>query len=251
MRSVKGDVHEEGVVGFLRHPEIVDGVVADDFTPVFSAFPEAAELHVERAPLVGLSFNRPVVSRFCLLRHSAANVASDFKGFRRVGSDVPLSGEECLIANRLQKLRPHPAFLSVQLIGFCMILFRVPQPLSADEHHSTGHADRAVPAAHVVRMSERRPGIDEAIQVRRLNLFIASRVDRVEALVVGKNEQDVRLVRGLRLQRGAEQNQSDDQKMRQRHEDVSRVEIVSIDRGSRSESPRQDASREFVFPLVE
>ena len=98
VRSVKGDVHEEGVVGFLCHPEIIDGVIADDFAPVFSAFPEAAELHVERAPLVGLSFDRPVVARFRLFRHSATNMSSDCKCLRRVSSDVPLSCEEGFVA---------------------------------------------------------------------------------------------------------------------------------------------------------
>ena len=60
------------------------------------------------------------------------------------------------------------------------------------KHAATGDADCATIAASTIVSGETKPIGSESIQMRRLYVFVAVGSDRVRALIVGKEENDIR-----------------------------------------------------------
>ena len=103
---------------------------------------------------------------------------------------VPLPGDEGAVAHRLQLARQGPD--APHVVGR-------PHPAPAGQHHRPArHAHRtAVRAEHVVALEAQALG-GQPVEVRRVDPFVAPRADRVRALVVREQEQDVRAVRRWR-----------------------------------------------------
>ena len=66
-----------------------------------------------------------------------------------------------------------------------------PNASSGEQHRAARQANGRRHRSHAVHVAEMKALLDEAIQIGRLNLVVSQRVDRVPALVIGKNEQDV------------------------------------------------------------
>ncbi len=60
------------------------------------------------------------------------------------------------------------------------------------QHGATGHADSAVRTAWNVSLSEGCAAPDQAINIGRVNVLVAEAMNRVETLVVGKDDDDIR-----------------------------------------------------------
>ena len=76
-----------------------------------------------------------------------------------------------------------------------------PQRPARDQHRAAGQAHGRNHRAHAVGVSKMKATLDEPIEVGRLNFRVAQRANRVPALVVGQDQQDVR-TRGGRCFRG-------------------------------------------------
>ena len=211
VRRVERDVHEERPLVPLGFADVIDRVVRDHLAPMLAALPESVELHVVRAPRVGLAGQRPVVALRCLVRHAAANVTGDLKRLVGGSLDMPFAGEKRLVTGASHDLRPEVGVLRLACGLLCgrevfafaaqhlRRLLRPPDVPAGDEHVATGHADRATPRAHVVRAGELRAAVHQAVEVWRVDVGQAKRADCLEALVVGEEEQHIRLGLGVCL----------------------------------------------------
>ena len=210
VRRVECDVHEKRPLIFLGGADVADRVVRDDFAPVLATLPKAVELHVVRAPRIRFVGEWSVIALWCLVRHAAANMSSDLKRLVGGSLDVPFAGEKSLVPRAAHDLRPEIVeFLFTGGLLFVGRFFTATQSLRRRlrppnvppgyEHVSAGHADRAAPRAHVVRAGELRATARESVEVRRVDVGQSKRADRLEALVIGEEEQHVRLGFNLRL----------------------------------------------------
>ena len=66
----------------------------------------------------------------------------------------------------------------------------VPERQPRGQHGAARQADRANHRAHEVRVMEAESAFGQPVEVRRLNLGVASRLDRVPPLIVGEDEEN-------------------------------------------------------------
>ena len=98
---------------------------------------------------------------------------------------MPLAGVEGAVARLGEPLGEQRA-LGRHVAGTVEVEQRPP----GVEHRPGGHADGAVLRAHVVGAGERTARLDQPVEVRRCDVG-PERADRVEALVVGRDDEHV------------------------------------------------------------
>ena len=194
MGSVKGNVDEEGVVAFLCHAEELDGVVTDDFAPVFAAFPESAEFRVGGIPGIFAFGEGTVVARIGLLGHAAADVVGDGEDVFGIRFDVPFAREVGVVSSSCELLGPEKVLFFIGGLEIPGGFFGLPEKDACVEHVAAGNADRYAPGTHVVSTTEVRATLGEAVEIRSFDFAVTERADRIEALVVREDEEEVGLV---------------------------------------------------------
>ena len=108
----------------------------------------------------------------------------------RLGFHVPLAGEVSVVAGLLHVLGPEPTRLSL-LLGFFVDPIGAPEVAAGIEHGPAGDTHGAAPRSLVERLREGRAASHEPIEVRRLDLIATERPDRLVALVVRKDEENI------------------------------------------------------------
>ena len=101
----------------------------------------------------------------------------------RLGAVVPFTGDEGGIPGLAELLGPGG-------LAFELVL-DAEERAAGHEHGPRRHADGAAVAAHDVGVAEHGAGLREPVEVRRADVVVAQRVDRVEPLVVAEQEEDI------------------------------------------------------------
>ena len=199
MRGIERDVGEERIlVGMLlRFLQKIDGIFGHDFTPVFPAFPKPLELRIVRTPRVGLSRKRAVVSCRRLVGHAPTHVTGNVEAFLGTCPDMPFAGHVGLVASSFHVFRPEAPFGSFGFRFFGCLLGS-PDEASGVEHVSASHADRTTPGTHVVCPHEAGTRLHQSIEIGGLYIGYTEITDGLVALVVGKDEENVRLILGVK-----------------------------------------------------
>ncbi len=198
MRSIERDVGEERIlVGMLlRFVQKIDGIFGHDFTPVFPAFPKALELRIVRTPRVGFSRKGSVVSCRRLVGHTSTHVTGNVKAFLGTCPDMPFARHISLVACSLHVFRPE-APSGPFVLRFLGCLFGPPDEASGVEHVSAGHANRTTPGSHVVCPREAGARLHQPVEVGGFDIGYPELPDGLVALVVGKDEENIRLLLGV------------------------------------------------------
>ena len=101
---------------------------------------------------------------------------------------VPLACAKGAVARLLQDFSQQHV-LRRDVLPFA---FEVEERATGHQHRTAGHADRTRRSTHNVRARECRPRVDPPVHRRRVDIGIPQRAQRVEALVVGEEENDIR-----------------------------------------------------------
>ena len=85
----------------------------------------------------------------------------------------------------------------------------VPNKSACVQHMATRNANSAAPASHIVGVTECGSTVYESIEVRRINIGVTMSTNRLIALIIRENKEDVRFVgESARNKRSHEGNQS-------------------------------------------
>ena len=175
VRTVGSEVAEERLVAGLLLDEIDRGV-GEQFHRVLAADPLVLEL------VVGAD----VLEReFVGVAHAAEEdgMALLEGAEDRLGAVVPFTGDEGGVPGLAELLGP--GGLAFELV------VDAEERAAGHEHGPRRHADGAAGAAHDVGAAEHGAGLREPVELRRADVVVAERVDRVEPLVVAEQEEDI------------------------------------------------------------
>ena len=132
-----------------------------------------------------------------VVRHAAKEDLSSRAETPAVGSRtvMPLAGSKgsitCLLQGLAQQRMVFGNALSLSL--------DVVKSAAGMEHGPAGHAYRSTGAAHYVAIKKGRTARHKLIQVRSGNIRVVDRPDRIEALIIRKEENNVGFAHGIFL----------------------------------------------------
>ena len=174
VRARQPEVHEERSRLVTLAPEERDGVVDD----LSSRSPRRQRVdHVDVLPVIELRLDLWQVGRAALLA---------------VVRLVP-GGPHRFREGRLGRVGVRHVLLDEAFLAAVVV---EAEPRAAAHGHVPGRdADRPRVSAQAVRVAEHERTLRKPVQARRDDVRISQRGDRVEPLVVGENEQDVRFAR--------------------------------------------------------
>ncbi|MBA7709537.1 hypothetical protein ES703_118456 [subsurface metagenome] len=182
MRCRVGDVHKEGLVVLVvaqkpdgRIAEQLAGMLITLVSLVSRIIPGGVEIVYRNVPMIA---------------HTAEK---DFAPGRKTSGEcffvlVPLARVKGRVSGLPQDLRQgHILFRNC----FTRAL-KTKQSPAAHQHSAAGHTHRPTHRAHNVGIGEGRAVAHQRVYIGRDNVFVTQRADCVEALVVGKEDKDVR-----------------------------------------------------------
>ena len=185
--------------------KVGDGVVGQDFRPVFPSLPETAESWIGRIPEVGLSCNRAMITNgvffvaATIVRHPGTDMGDVIEEFVGVDADMPFSSEIGLVTQPAHAAPP-VAVVEWFLLGRTLFLdlvdsllngVGVPKGFSGVEHGSGGNADRPRPGPHVKALSKLGSLTCQAIEIRSEDGRIIVGAERVVGLIIRENEENI------------------------------------------------------------
>ena len=100
---------------------------------------------------------------------------------------VPFTCAEGCVPRLPQRFAQHGVFLGDPL----SLAFDVVEGAACMKHRTAGHAHRTARSSHDVAVDEARPSRHELIQVGRRDFRMIQRMNRVETLIIGEEEDDV------------------------------------------------------------